>query len=272
MIPSDVPRHLWTKLELENRPIGEATKIHQETSSMALTVYKSPVDVISDFLNHVKTHLVDVLDRKYGEDLWRTLPITLVITVPAVWSDVAKARTRQAVEKAGFNSSHFPKLDSIIDATEPESAAIHTIATLRNTAHDTQFEKNDGFILCDMGGGTVDLISYKIAKLNPTVVEEVTIGSGDQCGGTFVDRASLQWLERRLGTEDFIKIAGCRSEQIPRTMLSKKAARMLQNFTMEIKGGFSGSESYNLQLPSPLSSILDDPERGIEDGEIEITA
>ncbi|KAF3034581.1 hypothetical protein E8E12_002063 [Didymella heteroderae] len=272
MIPSDVPRHLWTKLELENRPIGEAAKIHKETSSMALTVYKPPVDIISDFLTHIKNHLIDVLDCKYGQDLWRSLPITLVVTVPAVWSDVAKARTRQAVEQAGFNSAHFPKLDSIIDATEPESAAIHTIATLRNTAHDAQFEKNDGFILCDMGGGTVDLISYRIAKLNPTVVEEVTVGSGDQCGGTFVDRAFLQWLERRLGTEDFIKIAGCRSEQIPRTMLPKKAARMLQNFIMEIKGGFSGSESYPLELPSPMSSIEDDPERGIEDGEIKITS
>lgn len=272
MIPSDVPRHLWTKLDLENRPIGEAASFHKDVSSTALTLYKTPVDIVSDFLGHVRKHLINVLDRRYGEDLWRSLPITLVVTVPAVWSDVAKARTRQAVEKAGFNSSYFPKLGHIIDATEPESAAIHTIATLHNTAHDARFEKSDGFILCDMGGGTVDLISYRISKLNPTVIEEVTVGSGDQCGGTFVDRAFLQWLECRLGTEDFIKIAGCRSEQIPRTMMSKKAARMLENFTMEIKGGFSGTETYTLQLPSPLSSIVDDPERGIEDGEIQITA
>jgi uncharacterized protein YaeQ len=87
-----------------------------------------------------------------------------------------------------------------------------------------------------------------------------------------LNRAFLHWLELRLGTEDFIKIAGCRSEQIPRTMLSKKAARMLQNFTLEIKGGFSGTETYTLPLPNPLSAIEDDEERGIEDGEIRITA
>jgi molecular chaperone DnaK (HSP70) len=263
---------MWTKLELENQPIGEAAKIKEETKSTHLVLYKPPVDIIADFLGQIKAHLIQVLNRKYGEQLWRTLPITLVVTMPAVWSDVAKARTRQAVDRAGFNVGQFPQLTGIIDATEPESAAIHTVHTLRGTAHDAQFAKDDGFILCDMGGGTVDLISYKVAKLSPVVVEEITIGSGDQCGGTFVDRAFLHWLELRLGTEDFIKIAGCRSEQIPRTMLSKKAARMLQNFTLEIKGGFSGTETYTLPLPNPLSAIEDDEERGIEDGEIRITA
>lgn len=259
---------------MENRPIGEAAKIVQETSSTALNVYKPPVDVISDFLGYVRAHLIKVLDRKYGLELWRMLPITLVVTVPAVWSDVAKARTREAVERAGFTATNFPKLDAIIDATEPESAAIYTITTLRNTAHNTQFSKNDGFILCDMGGGTVDLISYKVTSVSPIVVEEVTVGSGDQCGGTFVDRAFLQWLERRLGTEDFVQIAGCRSEEIPRTMLSKKAGRMVQDFILEVKGGFSGDEheSFMLRLPSPLNAIVDDPKRGIEDGDIKITA
>ncbi|KAH6633342.1 Hsp70 family protein [Boeremia exigua] len=271
LIPPNVQRHIWTKLELENHPNGEAAK--QDTkSSSSIVLYKPPVDIIADFLGQVKAHLIGVLDRKYGENLWRTLPVTLVVTMPAVWSDGAKARTRQAVDKAGFNVAQFPQLTHIINATEPESAAIYTIRTLRNTAHDTQFATGDGFILCDLGGGTADLISYKVARLSPTVVEEITVGSGDQCGGTFVDRAFLQWLERRLGTEDFVKIAGCRSEQIPRTMLSNKAARMLQNFTLEVKGGFSGTESYTLQLPSPLSAIEDDEVRGIEDGEIRITS
>jgi hypothetical protein len=82
-----------------------------------------------------------------------------------------------------------------------------------------------------------------------------------------VDRFFLQWLERRLGTADFIKIAGCRSQDIPHTSLSKKAARMMQDFTLEVKSGFSGTEKYYPRLPAPLNGT-DDPARGISEGEI----
>lgn len=263
LIPPNVQRHMWTKLELENQPAGEAAKVLRETSSTALGLHKQPVDIIADFLSQVKAHLIQNLDQKYGGELWRTLPITLVVTMPAVWSDLAKARTRQAVDKAGFNPAQFPGLTNIIDATEPECAAIYTIHSLRETVHDSKFGTGDGFIVCDMGGGTVDLISYRVVKSNPTRIEEATIGSGGQCGGTFIERAFLKWLESRLGTPDFVTIAGCRAESLPRTMLSKKAARMIQNFILEVKSGFSGTENYTIQLPSPLSAIEDDEDRGI---------
>jgi molecular chaperone DnaK (HSP70) len=140
---------------------------------------------------------------------------------------------------------------------------------MRGSAQDELLNVEDGFIVCDMRGGTVDLISYSVTKLQPTTVKEITVGNGDQCGGIFVDRAFLQWLERRLGTTDFIKIAGCRSEDVPRTSLSTKAARMLQDFTLEIKSGFSGYETNFLRLSSPLSAS-DDDARGFIDGEIKI--
>lgn len=67
-----------------------------------------------------------------------------------------------------------------------------------------------------------------MAELEPIVLEEATIGNGDQCGGSFVDQGFLKWLERRLGTADFKTIAGCRSNDIPRTSLSQKAASTLR--------------------------------------------
>lgn len=279
-IPAHENRCMWTKLELD-RPSsgeldhpssGELAKIRKEQSSSAQSAPQDPIEIIADFLRQVRLHLMKNLDNKYGEKLWKSLPISLVVTVPAVWSDAAKARSLLAVEKAGFNHVEFPLLKEVIPATEPEAAAIYTIKQLRGTAQDHQLSVGDGFILCDMGGGTVDLISYKVGKLEPTVVEEVTVGSGDQCGGTFVDRAFLQWLERRLGTADFVKIAGCRSEDVPRTTMSKKAGRMLQDFVSEVKSGFSGTETNFLRLPSPLNGIDDDEVRGIYDGEIKITS
>lgn len=128
----------------------------------------------------------------------------------------------------------------------------------------------DGFIICDMGGGTVDLITYRVSSIDPTKIEEATVGNGAQCGGSFVDRAFFRWLELRLGTADFMKIAGCRSEDLPHTSLPKKVARMLQDFILEVKSGFSGSETSYLRLPPPLTETTDEA-KGIADGEIKIT-
>lgn len=184
---------------------------------------------------------------------------------------MAKDRTLQAIDKAGFNKLELPQLSqqpTLI--TEPEAAALYTIKSLQSSAQGSQFVVNDGFIMCDMGGGTVDLISYRVNKVKPVAVEEVTIGCGDQCGGTFVDRAFFKWLEIKLGTQDFLKISDYRSENMPRTSLPKKMARMLQDFILEAKSGFSGTETSYIRLAHPLNMIGLDESRGIHEGEIRI--
>lgn len=273
LIPPHMQRHMWTKLELDSPQKGEAAKIRQELSSAGVDAGsgKHPVDVVADFLAEVKVHLIKNLNNQYGEGLWRTLPITLVITVPAVWSDAAKDRTLQAVRKAGFDVTEFPQLKRTITTTEPEAAAIYTIKALRGSVKDEQLAVGDGFVVCDMGGGTVDLISYRVASIEPTIVEEATIGMGAQCGGSFVDRGFLQWLENKVGVDDFVKVANCRAKDLSRTSLPAKLGKMVQEFSLTAKSGFTGSEEYYLRLPAPLSAI-DDEDRGMCDGEIQVTA
>ena len=273
LVAPNEPRHMWTKLLLDNPKSKEMDKILKELSlDDVCGPSTEPVEIIAAYLSHVKAHLLTNLDNKYGKELWRTLPITLVVTVPAVWSEAAKDATLRAFRKAGFNNTALPMLKREILVTEPEAAAIHTIQSLRGSVQDEQFAIGDGFIVCDMGGGTVDLISYRIAELEPTTLEEATIGSGDTCGGSFVERGFLRWLERRLGTADFVLVAGEKSENLFRTSLPPKLNRMVQDFIVEAKSGFSGNEKNFVRLPMPLSSIEDDKARGIQDGEIMITA
>ena len=40
------------------------------------------------------------------------------------------------------------------------------------------FQVGDAFVLCDAGGGTVDLISYEITKLDPLELRELVPGKG----------------------------------------------------------------------------------------------
>ena len=167
-------------MQLDNQQIGEAAKIFREVATSQRDAQKQPVDIVSDFLAQVKAHLITNPDQKFGRALWRSLPVTLVVTVSAVWSDLAKDRTLQAVERAGFNSPEFPQMTTKpLLTTEPEAAAIYAIKSLRGTTQDTQFAVGDGFILCDMGVGTVDLIAYRVTGLQPTTVEEATVGCGE---------------------------------------------------------------------------------------------
>jgi molecular chaperone DnaK (HSP70) len=172
---------MWTKLILDATQGGEVTTTFKELSLDSQGPAPKPVDIIADYLSHIKDHLIKNLDRQYGKEVWRTLLVTLVMTVPAVWSDLAKDSTLQAICKGGFNTTVFPKLNRTVLMTEPEAAAIYTIQSLRGSVQDEQFAIGDGFIVCDMGGGTVDLVSYRIAELEPTILEEATVGSGDQC-------------------------------------------------------------------------------------------
>jgi molecular chaperone DnaK (HSP70) len=60
----------------------------------------------------------------------------------------------------------------------------------------------DSFVLCDAGGGTVDLISYTITELHPILkVKEAAAGTGGLCGSTFLNRRFGEYLTQKLGGE-----------------------------------------------------------------------
>lgn len=261
-------RHKWTKLDLEAPKAGEAEKIRSEIQGLNLNGGRNPVDIVADFLAGVKKQLIMNLDRHFGQALWRTLPMTLVVTVPAVWSDAAKDRTWQAVSKAGFTTVSLPNLERRITISEPEAAAIYTLRSLKGSTQEAQLKIGDCFVVCDMGGGTVDLISYQVTSTNPIKVQEATIGTGDQCGGSFVDLGFLKWLEAKLGADDFILIAGCRADELSRTSLPPKIHKLILNFNLSAKSGFSGNGEFYITLPKPFDDSSYDEVRNINEGEL----
>jgi predicted transcriptional regulator len=65
LIESDVPRHMWTKLQLETPQDGEAAKVLQEVTSQGTE--KQPIEIVADFLAQVKAHLIYNLDKRFGK-------------------------------------------------------------------------------------------------------------------------------------------------------------------------------------------------------------
>lgn len=134
------------------------------------------------------------LEQKLGAAILRTVPLSFCLTVPAIWSELAKEKTLKACKNAGITSE-----SDIMIVSEPEAAAIYALHGL--DPHGLQ--TGDTFVLCDAGGGTVDLISYTITKLRPTLqVKEAAQGTGGLCGSAFLNRRFGEFLKKRLGGEE----------------------------------------------------------------------
>ena len=72
----------------------------------------------------------------------------------------------QAAKAAGFSPVTLIK--------EPEAAALYTMHSL-----DFTLKVGDAFVVCDAGGGTVDLISYEVTGLTPNLqLKELVPGTG----------------------------------------------------------------------------------------------
>ena len=61
---------------------------------------------MASFLTAVKEHVFQSIKRTFGSSLFEALPLDMIVTVPAVWSDGAKELTFKAVMKAGLFGSN----------------------------------------------------------------------------------------------------------------------------------------------------------------------
>ena len=106
---------------------------------------------------------------------------------------MAQSKTRSCAERAGMGSGTTLHIIS-----EPEAAAIYSLDAM--DPHG--LEVGDTFVVCDAGGGTVDLITYTVSALKPILrLTEASIGSGLLCGSSFLNRKFEQFLKARLENE-----------------------------------------------------------------------
>ena len=111
------------------------------------------------------------------------------ITVPAVWSDMAQAKTRACAEAAGMGNG-----TALHIVSEPEAAALYALDAM--DPHNVKV--GDTFVLCDAGGGTVDLVTYTVSALKPILkLGEATPGTGSLCGASFLNRRFQEFMESK---------------------------------------------------------------------------
>ena len=188
--------HRWFKLELDSQhkhKIQGFVAILMELGVPKIDAHIPPEQKVTDYLTALRRHAEEVLRHKVSASPILETPVRYVLTVPAVWSEAAQAKTRACAIAAGMGDE-----DSIQLISEPEAAAVYALRIMRHAG----WKVGDTFILVDAGGGTVDLISYKITQLQPVVIlSEATVGTGNMCGSVFVDCLFRKALTKELGGE-----------------------------------------------------------------------
>ncbi|KAH8196314.1 hypothetical protein TruAng_009526 [Truncatella angustata] len=224
----------------------------QETATQLRKYNKTVVDAVSDYLTQVYKHTMDTLTRRYGESFMASTKVEFVLTCPAVWSDAAKNTTLQAAERAGMGAKSDIQMIS-----EPEAAAVYTLKAIQ----PNHLNVGDNFIVCDAGGGTVDLIAYKIVSLKPLRVEESAVGTGGLCGSAFLNYRFEEHVRSRLGVSRFDEMK----------MKKGKTWQMgLRYFEEFVKRNFNEEEYQEVNVPFP--GLPDDEDAGLDSGFLVLTA
>ncbi|KAJ5782153.1 hypothetical protein N7457_003927 [Penicillium paradoxum] len=151
-------------------------------------------DMVADYLKLLWDHALEMILKSRGEHVVNNFRFHIVITVPAIWKGYARQSMQEAAEKAGLLVERDAGKTRLTFVPEPEAAALATLAEEENDA-----KPGDVYLICDAGGGTVDLISYKISEINPITLDEAVEGTGGLCGGIFIDNGFERIVKARLG-------------------------------------------------------------------------
>ncbi|EFX04491.1 hsp70 family chaperone [Grosmannia clavigera kw1407] len=207
-VPADADAVQWFKLLLlredDLSPALANSEHVRRCRRMLHDQAKTPVDLVADYLRLLWAHVLDTISRDRGDAAVAGMRLHVVLTVPAIWPGYARQRMEEAVSQAGILDARPAGPTELTLVTEPEAAAL---ATLYNSA--TACRQGDVVIICDAGGGTVDLVSYKVTRRSPLVIEEAIEGVGGLFGSIFVDEAFEHMSQRRLGPKwDSLSKAG----------------------------------------------------------------
>ncbi|KAK6518323.1 hypothetical protein TWF506_005483 [Arthrobotrys conoides] len=246
---------------------SSSSYINETDDKIRLPAGKSPINIATDYLRLLYDELMGkILRRRLPETLDIT-PIHFIFTVPAIWGHQAQQATKMAAKLAGFCSR---KPDTFSLVSEPEAAAMYVLKAMHaanfsrvSTQAMPKLRTGDTFVVCDAGGGTVDLISYEVEEVQPSFkLKEAAVGTGAKCGSSYIDQAFLELLRRKIGP-DFD------DEQIWNKKDIGRGSNLMKTFDL-IKRSFgqTTNDVWFIELPV---EVANDEENGIYDNELEFT-
>ncbi|KAK5662380.1 hypothetical protein OQA88_8290 [Cercophora sp. LCS_1] len=131
---------------------------------------------------------------------------------------------------------------------EPEAAALYTIHSL-----DFTLNTGDAFVVCDAGGGTVDLISYEVVGVKPNLqLKELVPGTGCMAGSLGLNQRFVEAVKNLVGVDQFQELRK-----------AKGLSHAQKTFDQDIKKSFRGKPEEEHFVNFPMASLDDMPHAGL---------
>ncbi|KAF9100486.1 hypothetical protein BGX29_006535 [Mortierella sp. GBA35] len=210
----------------------------------------SALDAVTHYLKKLHGHVMMELMKGFIKN-YEPNQFQYCLTVPAMWSDAAKNTMRRAAIGAGLIQEGDPP-NRLILISEPEAAAMYC----ERMVDRFSLKHGDRFMICDAGGGTVDLIVFEVNEPSGQArhLREVTRGHGASCGSAFLDANMERLLERKF-------------KRYRRGIKACGWASLMDTFVDMVKPMFNGQEDVLMQIPQATGlEDLNDHEIGLEDG------
>ncbi|KAI8081779.1 uncharacterized protein BX664DRAFT_286040 [Halteromyces radiatus] len=211
------------------------------------------VTAVADYLQALHEHVLDDMTRGFAKN-YHPDTFRYCLTVPAMWSDQAKNSMRQAAVRAGLVKPNDPP-DRLLLISEPEAAALYC----EKMCDQVNLLTSDRLMICDAGGGTVDLIVFEVD--GPSKLKEITKGMGESCGSMFLDENFSILLQSKLGRQ---------ANNLPNAAVRN----MIDQFVDIIKPEFDGLDDQYLNLPASvqLDQLCDPSSDCVDEGTLVLRA
>jgi hypothetical protein len=86
-------------------PSTALSKRYPHPNNLPPNIHHTAQQLTTDYLGALKKHLLYNLQIQLGVHQAKETPLQFILTVPAVWSEVAKEKTLKAAEEAGFGEN-----------------------------------------------------------------------------------------------------------------------------------------------------------------------
>ena len=124
--------------------------------------------------------------------------IKWVVTVPAIWNEHQKSVMMEACKGAGLINDNTDK--SLFFALEPEAASLY--CSTNKEIDQNYFKTGEYYIVCDLGGGTGDIVAHLVGSNNN--LNEIHPSCGGNFGSNEIDKNIFKDIILQLfGCQDF---------------------------------------------------------------------
>ena len=168
--------HYFKGIKMELYEKKEKIKAKNSEKELPLVI------VIQKVLESIKEIAIKEIskNRPYLAD--KTERIKWVVTVPAIWNEHQKSVMMESCIKAGLINNNTDK--SLFFALEPEAASLY--CSINKEIDRKYFNKGEYYIVCDLGGGTGDIVAHLVGSNN--YLNEISPSCGGKYGSNEIDK------------------------------------------------------------------------------------